>query len=145
MSTFKLYTSATLGTEFPGTISVTENVDGSTGALDYVLYLGSIASGKKLQAQNNPDGSAGTPGTTQITVTIVNSGGGESSSAVKLATTEAGLAAATAGAALNLGTTINSGVGSAAAIWLRITDQTNVVGTYTNLSITTNLLVESNV
>ena len=41
---------------------------------------------------------------------------------VKLATTQAGLAAATPGAGLNLGTTLLSGVGNATPVWLRVTN-----------------------
>ena len=135
MSTFQLYTNAALTVPFGGTLTATQNVDGSTGPLDFVLYYGSVASGKTLKAQSNP-------GVDQITFSMSSGGSGEPTSAVKMALTQGGLDGATGGASLNLGTTISSGVGNAVAIWFRLNDATNTVGTFTNLSASTNLSTE---
>lgn len=47
-------------------------------------------------------------------------------SEVKLASTEAGLASATGGAELSLGTAITSGVANAKPIWVRVTNTVNI-------------------
>lgn len=61
---------------------------------------------------------------------------------VKLATTQGGLAAATPGAALSLSTQILSGSANAADVWVRLDDATATVGTETELTLTTNSVVE---
>jgi hypothetical protein len=60
----------------------------------------------------------------------------------KLATTQGGLTAATPGAALTLSTQILSGSANAADVWLRLDDATATVGTETELTLTTNSVVE---
>jgi hypothetical protein len=60
----------------------------------------------------------------------------------KLATTQSGLTAATPGAALTLGTQILSGSANAADVWVRLDDATATVGTETELTLTTNSVVE---
>ena len=56
----------------------------------------------------------------------------------KLATTHAGLAAATPGAGLNLGTTLLSGTGNATPVWVRATNPDDNVQDQTLLAFTTN-------
>lgn len=56
---------------------------------------------------------------------------------IKLATTQAGLAGATPGAALSLGTAINSGAGSAVELWVQVDDANGVVTTDTELFLET--------
>lgn len=137
MATFKIYTDAALTTEFTGTLSFTQNVDGSTGRQDVQLWLGSTSAGKTLQAQSNP-------GVDQIALSVVDSApaSGHPASEVKLALTQGGLAGATGGASLDLGTAIASGVGNAVTFWIGVTDSTGVVGTSTELSVQTNMLRE---
>lgn len=137
MSTFKLYTNAALTIEFTGSLTATQNVDGTTGRQDFQLWLGSVAVGKVLQAESNP-------GVDQIALSVVDAlpGSGHPASEVKLASAQGGLAGAVGGTPLNLGTAINSGVGNAATFWIGITDSTGVVGTSTELSVQTNLLRE---
>lgn len=137
MATFKIYTDETLTTEFTGTLNFTQNVDGSTGMQTAQLWLGSTSTGKTLQAQSNP-------GVDQITLSVVDSApaSGHPASEVKLALTEPGLAGATGGAPLNLGTAISSGVGNKATFWIGVTDSTGVIGTSTELSVQTNMLRE---
>jgi hypothetical protein len=57
---------------------------------------------------------------------------------VKLATTQAGLAAATPGAGLNLGTTLLSGVGNATPVWVRVTNPDANIQDQTHLRPETN-------
>jgi len=61
---------------------------------------------------------------------------------IKLATTQAGLAGATAGAPLSLSTQILSGSANATSVWVRLDDATATVGTETELTLTTNSVVE---
>jgi len=66
---------------------------------------------------------------------------------VKLALTSAGLSSATAGAALNLGTAINSGTSNAVALYVKITNSVSTVSndtTYPQLGLYVNLVQESN-
>lgn len=137
MATFKFYTNSNLTTEFTGSLSAVQNVDGSTGRQDFQLWLGSVAASKTLQAESNP-------GTDQIALSVVDSavGTGHPASEVKLALTQGGLTGATGGASLNLGTSITSGVANAVTFWVGIQDSTGVVGTSTELSVQTNLLRE---
>ena len=57
---------------------------------------------------------------------------------IKLATTSGGLASATPGAGLNLGTSILSGVGNAATFWMQRTDADLVDQDQTQLRLATN-------
>ena len=138
MATFGIYTNSGLTTAFTGSITASQNSDGSTGAQDFNLFIGSTASGKTLQADSNP-------GVDQIALSISDaaSGSGHPATDIKLALLQSSLSGATAGASLNLGTSILSGAGNSKSFWIRITDSTHVVGTSTELSITTNLLRES--
>lgn len=112
--TFQFYTDAALTTPQVGPLTFTEAFDGSTGAVDQVLYFGSAVSGRTLQNSTSP-------GTAQITMTPVDGaiGSGQGVGIFKLATTQGGLATATAGAALNLGTSVSGGVAGAKSVWIR--------------------------
>ena len=61
---------------------------------------------------------------------------------IKLATTSGGLAGATAGAGLNLGTAILSGVGNATTFWMQRTDADLVDQDQTQLRLVTNAVRE---
>jgi hypothetical protein len=138
MATFKIYTDAALTVEFVPPLSAVQNADGSTARQDFQFWLGSAASGKTLQADSNP-------GVDQIALSVVDAAAstGHAATEIKLATSQAGLAGATGGAALNLATAITSGVANAKTFWVGWKDTTGVVGTSTELSITTNLLRET--
>lgn len=116
LSTFKVYNDAALTSEFTGELTMDQAIDGSTGDLDRVLYIGSTASGKTLQTLVNP-------GVDQINLSItdttVSPGNGPEASDLKLATTLAGLDSATAGASLDLGAAVSSGVGNAQPVYIR--------------------------
>lgn len=138
MSTsFKLFTDSGLTSELSGNLVFEESVDHTQLPADQVLYLGSNAASKKIEAASDP-------GTDQIAVSITDSavGSGHEATEIKLALTEAGLDSATGGASLNLGVTINSGVANAVAIWIRSRDATSTAGTSTELGITTNAVNE---
>lgn len=119
-------------------IPAAQMADNSLAPVDVQLWFGSNASGTQVQASSNP-------GVDEITVTPTDaaSGSGEPATAISLATSQGGLAAATPGAALALATAISSGVANAATFWARIDDATGVAGTYTDLSLDTNTLIES--
>ena len=104
---------------------------------DHVLYLGSNETANKVEANSNP-------GVDQIVVSIVDADPGNDleTTDVQLATTNGGLAGATGGASLNLGTVINGGVGNAQEIHIRVS-YTGGLTSDQNVSIELNTLVES--
>jgi len=112
---FKLYTDAALTAEFNGTLQTTHNTTGSTGRVDTVLYLGSTATSKTLEADSNP-------GVDQITLTAADSaiGSGHEAAEIKMALSQAGLDSATGGAALAIGISVLSGVPGDLPIWFGI-------------------------
>ncbi len=138
MATFNLFTNAGLTVVFGGTLLIDQNVDGSTGPVDTQLWIGSTAVGKTLQADSDP-------GVDQIVMSINDSAPamGNPATDVKLASTQGGLAGATPGASLNLGTSILSGVGNAVTFWIRVEDSTNTLGVSTELQFLTNLTRET--
>lgn len=135
-TSLKFYTTAGMTTELT-TLAATQAADGSGAAVDSVVYLGSVASGKKFRANSNP-------GTDNIIVSIADaaSGSGAPNTSVKLATSAGGLATALAGQPLSLGTQILSGAGNAIAVHVRIDTPALAVGKYTDLSLVTNTVVE---
>lgn len=138
MSAFNLYTDAALTIPFGGTLTWDQQSDGSTGAVDKVLYLGCPTAGLTLQA-------ASAPGTAQITVSIadLNAGDGEPTTSIKLALTQGGLSGATGGAPLNLGTAITGLAANAKAIWMRFQAANLTLGTRNLFTVATNSLQES--
>lgn len=108
------------------------------GSADLQLWYGSTTASVRIQSTTSP-------GTNPITLTPVDaaSGSGQPNTALKLASTQAGLASATGGAALALGTTLSSGVGNAVSLWVRWTPSGTTAGTFTDLSINSNDVTES--
>lgn len=119
-------------------LSTLQRSDGSTGPVDYTIYLGSTIPGKRFRAASNP-------GIDEIAVSIVDTdpGGGQSVAAVRLARTAEDLDSATPGAPLNIGTEISSGAGNAVEVHIRIEADNLDAGTYSDLSLMTSPLVES--
>lgn len=133
-TSLKFYANSNLTGELAG-LSFTRAADGSLGADDRLVYLGSTASGKTF-----------TPVTgTDITLSVIDAdtGGGVPASAVKMATTQGGLAGAVAGAPLSLGASIASGAAGAKAIWIRVQTAALAIGDYTDLGLETNNLQEA--
>lgn len=135
--TFKFYSDAALTTEITAPLAFSQTEPTPTPE-DKLIYFGSVASGKTIEATSDP-------GVDQIAVSIVDSASGSGSPAtdVKLSLTLGGLATATAGAPLNLGTQVLSGTANAKSIYIRVLDSTGVVGTNTDLSLQTNNVTES--
>jgi len=95
---------------------------------DVPIYYGSTDDTEKLQAASNP-------GVDALVMTPTSTAAGWAVSAVALAVSQAGLDAATPGAALALGTQILGGVGNAREIWLRVDTGSLIEARYQNLSL----------
>lgn len=136
-TTFAFYADAGLTAPL-ASLAVLQGEDGSTPAADRTVYFGSTASGKTLRANSNP-------GVDQIAVSIADSatGSGPAASQVKLALSAGGLAGATGGASLNLGTSIASGTGGAVPVYVRVDTPALTPGSYADLSLNTNTVIES--
>jgi hypothetical protein len=137
-TTFKFYHDSALTTEITsGNPMVANWVSGTTSYADQLIYFGSVASGTKAQDQT-------VPGTNPIVVSVAdsNSGTGAPATEFKLALSSGALAGATAGASLSLSNTVLSGVANAIPIYTRRTSALTVAGTYTDISLTTQTLIE---
>lgn len=135
--TLKVYSDAGLTSELKK-LNVLQRSDGVTGPVDAVFYLGSTETNKKFEASSDP-------GVDDIVISVVDSdtGAGQASTAVKLSFTAAGLDTAIAGDPLTVGSQILSEVANAVEVHARIEATNFTEGTYTDLSINTNNLVES--
>lgn len=131
----KFYADAGLTTQITS-LAYTRNTDGSTAAEDRVVYVGSVAAGKTFTA---------TDGVSDVLLQVVDSdaGGGVPATAVKLASSSGGLAAAVAGAALSLGASVLSGSGNSLAVHVRLLTGVLPVGNYLDVKFQTNPLTES--
>ncbi len=135
--TFTFFADAGLS-QVASNIAALQATDGTSPAVDRVVYLGSTTADVVLQAFSDP-------GVDPITVSLVDAatGSGVEAAHVSLATTQAGLDSATPGASIDLAAQITSGSGNAAAIWLRIDTPALSAGTYTDLTLSTGECVES--
>lgn len=107
------------------------------GPTDAVIHLGSNASGKTLQAASDP-------GFDPILIEIDDSSAvGITASALRLALSAGGLAAATPGAPLALSATLNSGAGGAVAVWVRSEQGSLTEALYAGLVLRTVPVVEA--
>jgi len=106
--------------------------------VDTVIYLGSTNAANKAQADSNP-------GVDPIVVSVVDADPATGSPATefKLALTSGGLDTAVAGDPLTLSTVINGGAANAVPIYTRRTSAIGVAGSYTDLSLQTNTLLET--
>ena len=134
-----LYLDAGL-TQPAAAIAATQTSDGAAAAVERAYYLGSPVAGKKFQA-------ASAPGADPIVLSLTDAaaGSGVEVTHLRLATSQAGLASATPGAALSISHTLLSGVSNAAAIWVRIDTPALAEGAYEEIGFHTNSLVEINV
>lgn len=140
---FKFYHDAALTQEITADPLVTpltasQDAGGSLGAVDKTIYFGSTVTANKVQDSVNP-------GVDAIVVSIVDAdaGTGAPTSEFTLALSSGGLATATAGAALTLSATLNSGVANAVPIYTRRASSIAVAGAYTDISLQTQTLIES--
>ena len=92
--------------------------------VDTVVYFGS-------QEADPP--AAGLSGS--LVFTVMSAGDGAPVTDISLARTQAGLDTATPGAPLALAGSIQAGIDAAIAIWIRVSDQSGLVGIKRNLSI----------
>lgn len=131
--TFWFYTDAGLVTRLSTALKA------SGASTDFRLWFGSPSTAGAYQAQAESD-----PGVDQITVTPTDTtpGSGHATTAIKLALTQGGLATATGGAALDIGTVVESGSANAVEVWVRVADVIGSLTTDTTLGLTTNTLVE---
>lgn len=133
---WKLYTDAACTTEFSGTLQLVHRTDLSDNPQDSVFYFANVDQDPgdngiyQKQAESNP-------GTDPILLNVVDAdpGAGHEASEVTLATDAAGLDANTAGASLDLGTTLISGVSNAQPVHVRIENAVTSVGNSTELSV----------
>lgn len=133
MSTWKFFADQGMTTQLA---SLPLQAADTGGSADAVVYFGSTASGRTLQAASDP-------GTDPITITPIDAdgGAGPAASALRLALSPAGLDGATPGAAVSVGTSLASG--DAVAVYLRLTLGATAVGAYADLSLATNALIEA--
>lgn len=106
-------------------------VNGASG--DGVFYIGTPTSGNRLQ-------DAASPGSADITVSIVDADANVDAADIKLALTSAGLDSATGGASLALGTQIV--YGSPVAVHYRWANDAGG-STYTGMSLQRSAVIES--
>jgi hypothetical protein len=137
---FKFYHDAALTQEITtgNPLTATQDAANLLAAVDKTIYFGSTVTGNKVQTVTSP-------GTNPVIISIVdaNSGTGAPATEFKLALSSGGLATATAGAALPLSNTINSGVANAVPIYTRRDSVLTTPGTYTDLSLQSNSLTET--
>jgi hypothetical protein len=116
-------------------ITATQDENDTLAPVDVQIWFGSATAGSQVQADSDP-------GVDDIEVSIADSNGatGQTTTAIRLATSQPGLASATPGAALAIGTSVSAGSANAVAFWVRIDDGTGTYGSYTDLSLQTNTL-----
>lgn len=119
-------------------LTATQSAAGLLGPVDKTIYLGSTESANKVQVAANP-------GVDAIVVSVVDadSGSGAPATEFKLALSSGGLDSAVAGASLTLSTGINGGVANAVPIYTRRVSAISVAGSYTDVSLATQTLLET--
>lgn len=132
MTTLYLYDDAGLTTLATLPLAFTQDDLGVITPHQRRFYLGNADAGYIFQAASDP-------GVDPITLSVVDTvpASGQPASAIKLATTQAGLASATGGADLELAATILSGSVNAVQIWVQFDDATATatVATDTDISL----------
>lgn len=133
MATFDFFTDTALTTAAPTPIQFAHNSDFSDNPQDLQLFLGSTGSNLKIEADSNP-------GVDNIVISVADTSpaSGHETTEIKLATTQGGLAGATPGASLTVGTSVLSGTANDFEFWIRVTNAVSTVGVSTELSISTN-------
>lgn len=139
-TSFKFYHDSALTSEITSgnPLTATQDTANALPDVDKTVYFGSTVTGNKAQSNVNP-------GVNQIVLSVIdaNNTTGSPSTEFKLALSSAALASAVAGAALNLGLTVTSGVANAVPIYTRRNSVLGVAGTYNDLSLETNVLIET--
>ncbi len=135
MTTLYLYDDAGLTTLATLPLAFTQDDLGVITPHQRRFYLGNADEGYAYQAASDP-------GVDPITLSVVDAvpASGQPASAIKLATTQAGLATAVGGADLELAATILSGAVNAVQIWVQFDDATATIATDTDISLTLSTL-----
>jgi hypothetical protein len=137
---FKFYHDSALTSEITALnpLTATQDTAGILGAVDKTIYLGSTLTGNQAEATSDP-------GVDPVEVSIVdaNAGTGAPATEFKLALSSGGLATAIAGAALELSATVLSGVANAVPIYTRRDSAIGVAGSFTDITLETNELIET--
>ena len=130
MTTLYLYDDAGLTTLATLPLAFAQDDLGVIPAHERRFYLGNADAGYIFQAASDP-------GVDPITLSVVDAvpASGQPASAIKLATTQAGLAGAVGGADLELAATLLSGSVNAVQIWVQFDDATAAVATDTDISL----------
>lgn len=123
MATWAFYTDAALGTAYTE-LSCTQTTN------TFRCWFGSTTTGRQLIAQAT--------GATIYVIPADSATGGHSTSAIKIASSTGGLAAATGGASYSLGTSVLGGAVNAEEFYVRVTDAVGdgVKSTELSLSLT---------
>lgn len=139
-TTFKFYHDAALTEEntTSNRLPATQDTAGILPAVDEIIYLGSTTTGNRIQAVS-------APGVDPIVISVVDADAGTGAPATefKLALSSGGLDSATAGASLSLSHTVLSGVANAVPIYTRRVSALSVPGTYTDITLQTNDVIET--
>jgi hypothetical protein len=118
-------------------LTATQDTAGLLSPVDKTIYFGSPVTGNKAQVN-------AVPGVTAIIVDIVDANGatGAPDTEFKLSLSPI-TGAETAGASLTLSHTVNSGVANAVPIYTRRDSALTVAGSYTDISLQTQELIET--
>lgn len=137
-TTFKFFHDSALTNPIEAGDTLTgTHVSGASDYTDATIYFGSPAAGTKAQVNANP-------GVTGIVVSIsdANAGTGSPASEFRLSLSPI-TGAETPGASLTLSHTVLSGVANAVPIYTRRTSALSAAGSYTDLTLTTQELIEN--
>lgn len=132
---FRFYADPALTTPL-STLSLTTLIgSGDSEPVSAVVYFGKPGGGRYIDPESGE----------HITVSVADTSpaAGLPAASVKLSLSEAGLASATGGAALELGEYLESGVGNAVAIWVAVDAGAVPSGAYTDLSLVTSVVIET--
>lgn len=139
-TSFKFYHDSALTSEITtgNPLTATQDTANVLADVDKTIYFGSTLTGNKVQSNVSP-------GVNQIVLSVIdaNNTTGSPTTEFKLALSSGALATATAGASLNLGLTVNSGAANAVPVFTRRNSVLAVAGTYTDITLETNVLIES--
>lgn len=138
--TFKFFSDDGLTVPFTGVgpIPFAQSAGGAPSQVR--VKFGSAAAGKRLQAASDP-------GTDPVQVSVIDDddGTGLDTTAVRLALSAGGLASATPGAPLTIGTTILSGAENAVDVYISVDAGAVTPATFTDLKLRVAGVIESDV
>jgi hypothetical protein len=136
MTTLNLYDDAALTTAATVPLAFAQDTLGAISPHQRRFYLGQATAGYRFRANSDP-------GVDSIELSIVDAvpASGQPATAIKLATTQAGLTGAVAGDPLDLGATLLSGSANAVQVWVQFDDATATVATDTDVSLAMNELL----